>query len=93
MSDERPANDLDVRLDWPQREEQEPPPFFTVPDGRSSEDAAPQSMAVEPAVLTPDPRADPALQELLDTVLSATVAMGFGGLVAGVAATWWGRRR
>jgi hypothetical protein len=31
--------------------------------------------------------------DLLDTVLSATVAMGFGGLVAGVAATWWAHRR
>jgi hypothetical protein len=30
---------------------------------------------------------------LLDTVLSATVAMGVGGLVAGVAATWWAHRR
>ena len=29
---------------------------------------------------------------LLDTVVSATVAMGVGGLVAGVAATWWARR-
>jgi Family of unknown function (DUF6350) len=31
--------------------------------------------------------------DLLDTVLSAAVAMGFGGLVAGVAATWWAHRR
>lgn len=30
--------------------------------------------------------------DLLDTVVSATVAMGLGGLVAGVAATWWARR-
>lgn len=30
--------------------------------------------------------------DLLDTVASATVAMGIGGLVAGVAATWWARR-
>jgi hypothetical protein len=30
---------------------------------------------------------------LLDTVVSATVAMGVGGLCAGVAATWWARRR
>jgi len=30
--------------------------------------------------------------DLLDTVVSATVAMGIGGLVAGVAATWWARR-
>jgi hypothetical protein len=28
----------------------------------------------------------------LDTLVSATVAMGLGGLVAGVAATWWARR-
>jgi hypothetical protein len=30
---------------------------------------------------------------LLDTLISATVAMGVGGLVAGVAATVWARRR
>jgi len=30
---------------------------------------------------------------LLDVVVSATVAMGVGGLVSGVAATWWTRRR
>jgi hypothetical protein len=30
---------------------------------------------------------------LLDTLVSATVAMGVGGLFAGVAATWWARRR
>jgi hypothetical protein len=30
---------------------------------------------------------------LLDTLISATVAMGLGGLVAGVAATVWARRR
>ena len=29
----------------------------------------------------------------LDTLVAATVAMGVGGLVAGVAATWWFRRR
>ena len=29
---------------------------------------------------------------LLDTVLCATVAMGVGGLVAGVTATWWAHR-
>ncbi|MEP7089834.1 MAG: DUF6350 family protein [Nocardioidaceae bacterium] len=31
--------------------------------------------------------------DLLDTVVSATVAMGVGGLFAGVTATWWARRR
>lgn len=30
---------------------------------------------------------------LLDVLVSATVAMGVGGLVSGVAATWWTRRR
>jgi hypothetical protein len=30
---------------------------------------------------------------LLDTAVAATVSMGVGGLVAGVAATWWARRR
>ena len=30
---------------------------------------------------------------LLDVVVSATVAMGVGGLVSGVAAPWWTRRR
>ena len=30
---------------------------------------------------------------LLDTLVSATVSMGVGGLVAGIAATWWARRR
>jgi hypothetical protein len=30
--------------------------------------------------------------DLLDTVISATVAMGVGGLFAGVGATWWARR-
>jgi hypothetical protein len=30
--------------------------------------------------------------ELLDTLVSATVSMGVGGLFAGVAATWWARR-
>jgi hypothetical protein len=29
---------------------------------------------------------------VLDTVVSATVAMGVGGLFAGIGATWWGRR-
>jgi hypothetical protein len=29
---------------------------------------------------------------LLDTVVSATAAMGVGGLFAGIAATWWARR-
>ena len=31
--------------------------------------------------------------DLLATLASATVAMGVGGLVSGVAATWWTRRR
>ncbi len=31
--------------------------------------------------------------DLLDTFVAATVAMGVGGLVGGVAATWWARRR
>jgi hypothetical protein len=30
---------------------------------------------------------------LLDTAIAATVSMGVGGLVAGVAVTWWARRR
>jgi len=30
---------------------------------------------------------------LLDVLVSATVAMGVGGLVSGVASTWWTRRR
>jgi hypothetical protein len=29
---------------------------------------------------------------LLDTVVAATVAMGVGGLFAGIGATWWARR-
>ena len=31
--------------------------------------------------------------DLLPTLVSATVALGIGGLVGGVAATWWSRRR
>ena len=31
--------------------------------------------------------------ELLPTLVAATVSMGIGGLVGGVAATWWSRRR
>jgi hypothetical protein len=31
--------------------------------------------------------------DLTETLLAATVAMGIGGLVAGVLATWWARRR
>jgi hypothetical protein len=31
--------------------------------------------------------------DLLATLVSATIAMGIGGLVAGVVATWWARRR
>jgi hypothetical protein len=31
--------------------------------------------------------------DLVDTLVSSTVGMGVGGLVAGVAATWWARRR
>lgn len=31
--------------------------------------------------------------DLLETFVAATVAMGVGGLVGGVAATWWARRR
>lgn len=31
--------------------------------------------------------------DLLETAVAATVSMGVGGLVAGVAATWWARRR
>jgi hypothetical protein len=30
--------------------------------------------------------------DTLDTLVSATVSMGVGGLFAGVAATWWARR-
>ena len=30
--------------------------------------------------------------DLLDTLVSATVSRGVGGLFAGVAATWWARR-
>ncbi len=30
--------------------------------------------------------------DLLDTVISSTLAMGAGGLFAGMGATWWGRR-
>jgi hypothetical protein len=31
--------------------------------------------------------------DLVDVLVSSTVGMGVGGLVAGVAATWWARRR
>jgi hypothetical protein len=30
---------------------------------------------------------------LVDTLVSATVAMGVGALVGGIVATWWARRR